>query len=152
VFSLAARNQQVTATQAALLTANGYPDGSGTLQPVFFGDRGSQEFAGYGAFDISINYNVPVFRTLKPWIKLDVYNLFDNNKLIAWNTTITQNKAAGVDSLGLATNYTQGASFGRATGNTVTNLNESTINAFPVAFGGAPAGGRTFLASVGFRF
>ena len=36
------------------------------------------------------NYNIPVFRTLRPWIKFDVYNLFDNQKLIAWNTTVSQ--------------------------------------------------------------
>ncbi len=39
---------------------------------VFFGDRGSQEFAGYGVLDMSFNYNVPVFRTLRPWVKFDV--------------------------------------------------------------------------------
>ena len=39
---------------------------------LYFGDRGSQEFKGDGLFDMSINYNVPVFRTLRPWVKLDV--------------------------------------------------------------------------------
>ena len=75
---------------------------------VFFGDRGSQEFAGYGVLDMSFNYNVPVFRTLRPWVKFDVYNLFNNQKLIAWNTTISQDPASPKDSLGYATGYIKG--------------------------------------------
>ena len=59
---------------------------------VFFnGERGSETFPGYGLFDTSINYNIPVFRTLRPWVKFDVYNLFNNQKLIGWNTAVTQN-------------------------------------------------------------
>jgi hypothetical protein len=120
---------------------------------VFFnGERGTETFPGHGLFDASINYNVPVFRTLRPWVKLDVYNLFDNQKLIGWNTTITQNGASPKDSLGLATEYAKGATFGTATGNTVTNLYSTTINAYPLSFTGAPAGGRTFRLAVGFRF
>src|SRR5262249_47877342 len=119
---------------------------------VFFGQRGSQFFPGYALFDTSVNYNIPVFRSLRPWVKLDIYNLFDNEKLIAFNTTVTQNGAAGVDNLGLATTYTRGNTFGTATGNTVTNLFQTAIPAFPVAFNGAPAGGRTFRVALGFRF
>ena len=110
---------------------------------VFFGERGSEEFAGYGVLDMSFNYNVPVFRTLRPWVKFDVYNLFNNQKLIAWNTTISQDPASPKDSLGYATEYIKSPTFGTATGNTVTNLNVSTINAYPVAFSGAAPGGRT---------
>ena len=65
VYSLAARNQGLTTTQRAILTAAGYPDGPGPTS-VFFGDRGSEEFAGYGVLDMSFNYNVPVFRSLRP--------------------------------------------------------------------------------------
>ena len=154
VYSLAARNQQLTATQKALITAAGYPDQPSTSgNMVFFnGERGSETFPGYGLFDTSINYNIPVVRTLRPWVKFDVYNLFNNLKLIGWNTAVTQDAAGAKDSLGLATGYTPGATFGTATGNTVTNLYTTTINAYPVAFGGAPAGGRTFRVSMGFRF
>jgi hypothetical protein len=90
--------------------------------------------------------------SLRPWLKVDIYNLFDNEKLIAWNTTVSQNKAAGVDNLGLATSYTQGATFGTATGNTQTNLNVNNINTYPLAANGATPGGRMFRAAVGFRF
>jgi hypothetical protein len=160
-YSLAARNQQLTPTQVALMTAAGYPDVANlaTLGPVsgnavFFGPLGSQEFAGYAVADASVNYNVPVFRALRPWVKFDVYNLFDNQKLIAWNTTIAQNANAPRDALGLRTGFVpaNAANFGTATGNTVPNLFSSAINAFPLAFTGAPAGGRTFRVAVGFRF
>jgi hypothetical protein len=157
IYSIAARNQALTTTQSAAIAAAGYPDspGAGPISgnEVFFtGTRGDQSFAGYGVFDTSLNYNIPVFRTWRPWVKLDIYNLFNNQKLIAWNTTVTQNTAAGVDNLGLATAYTKGAAFGTATGNTTTNLFSANINTYPLAYAGAVAGGRAFLASVGFRF
>jgi len=84
----------------------------------------------------------------------DVYNLFNNQKLIAWSTTIRQNSATPSDSLGLRTGYVPStpATFGTATGNTVTNLNVNNIDAYPVAFPGATPGGRTFQAAVGVRF
>jgi hypothetical protein len=153
-YSIVARNQALTAAQAAILTAAGYPDGPGAAgNEVFFtGARGDQTFAGYGLFDMSVNYDVPVVRSLRPWVKFDVYNLFNNEKLIAWSTSVTQNKAAGVDNLGLATGYTQSSTFGTATGNTVTNLYNGNINVFPLAFAGGQAGGRTIRVAVGFRF
>ena len=151
VFSLVARNQGLTPIQNSILANAGYPDSPGT-QTVYFGDRGTQQFAGYGIVNVSVNYNVPVFHALRPWVKLDVFNVFDNLKLIAWNTAISQSRAAGVDNLGLATNFTQGANFGKATGNTVSNAFLSNIPAYPLAFSGAAAGGRTMLLAVGFRF
>jgi hypothetical protein len=156
VFSLAARNQALTSTQTALISAAGYPDTPGTGpvsgNQVFFGERGLETFPGHGLFDTSINYNIPVFRTLRPWLKFDVYNLFNNQKLIAWNTVITQNAASPKDNLGLATDYTKSATYGTATGNTVINLYSTTINTYPLAFGGAIPGGRTFRVAMGFRF
>ncbi|HMF92753.1 MAG TPA: TonB-dependent receptor [Vicinamibacterales bacterium] len=160
-YSLAARNQRLTSTQVAIMTAAGYPDAANlaALGPisgnaVFFEPLGSQQFAGYGVADASVNYNVPVFRTLRPWVKFDVYNLFDNQKLIAWNTTVLQDPRSAADALGLRTGYvpSNAASFGTATGNTVSNLFSSAINAFPLAFTSAPAGGRTFRVAVGLRF
>jgi hypothetical protein len=150
VYSLLVRNQSTTAIQDAILQQAGYPDTP--QQTVYFGDRGSEEFAGYGIVNASVNYNVPVFKALRPWIKLDLFNVFNNEKLIAWNTTVSQNRAAGVDNLGLATSFTKGANFGTATGNTVSNGFLSNISAYPLAFSGASPGGRTMRIAVGFRF
>ena len=116
------------------------------------GERGTERFPGYGLLDLSVNYNIPVFRSLRPWIKVDLYNALDNRKLIAWDTTVTQNATAPKDSVGISTQFNRGANFGKATGNTVTNVSTTGINAFPLAFQGAPAGGRTFRMALGFRF
>jgi len=152
-YSLVAINQPLTTVQRSLIAAAGYPDSPSTVgNMVFFGDRGSQTFPGYGLFDTSINYNIPVWNHVSPWVKLDIFNLFDNQKLIAWNTTITPNRNGPVDNLGLPTTYIQGAAFGTATGNTVSNLNNTGFNAYPLAFSGGTRGGRTFRLAVGIRF
>lgn len=151
-YTLAARSQTLSSVQLKKISDAGYPDSGPSTQTVYYGDRGSERFKGYGLFDMSFNYNIPVWASLRPWIKFDVYDLFDNQKLVAWNTTISQNKAT-LDSLGLGSTYTKGPTFGKATGNTVTNLNSSNgFNTFPLAFSGAPAGGRTFRVAVGFCF
>jgi hypothetical protein len=151
-YSLVARNQPLTDEQNALIAAAGYPDFPPPAgNEVFFGNRGAQTFPGYGLVDMSINYNVPILRSLRPWVKFDVYNLFDNEKLIAWNTTVSQDPNSPKDQLGLATGFLPGSAFGTASGNTVTNLFNNGINAFPVPFNGT-TGGRTFRVGVGFRF
>ena len=146
VYSLVATGQRLTAAQRAILTANQYASRP-TRQNVYFGERGSESFKGHGLFDASIVYNVPVFRTLRPWLKFDVYNVFNNQKLISWNTVVRPDSASPTDSLGLATGYAQGASFGRAT----------STRHFPRPFGvdesgNASTGGRTFRLSFGMRF
>jgi hypothetical protein len=155
-YSLRAVSPSLTATQRALIAQAGYPDSPQTAPPtsgyfVFFGERGSESFKGYGLFDSSVNYGLPIFRTLRPWVKLDVFNLLDNRKLIAWNITVRPDAASAKDDLGLATGYTRGATFGTATGNTM-NLTGLTVNAYPVAFNGALAGGRTVRVAMGIKF
>ncbi len=140
-YSLAAKSVALTSTQIGILSAAGYPDQPGPQTVFFTGARGDQNFAGYGVFDMSVNYDVPVLRNLRPWVKFDVYNLLNNDKLIAWSTTVTPNKATPLDSLGLPTGYTPSATFGTATGNTVTNLNNANIQAYPLSFAGGQAGG-----------
>jgi hypothetical protein len=63
-----------------------------------------------------VNYNIPVFRTLRSWLKLDAYNLLDNNKLIAWNTTVRPDPNSPKDNLGLPTGFVRASTFGTATG------------------------------------
>jgi hypothetical protein len=152
VYSDSIRNVGTTATQRAILAAAGYPDAPSQTNIFFGGERGTLRFPGYGLLDLDINYNIPVFRSLRPWLKFDVYNLFNNQKLIGFNTTVAQNTAGPKDFTGLATTFTKGANYGKATGNTQTNLNYTGINTFPRAFDGAPAGGRTIRLAIGFRF
>jgi hypothetical protein len=133
-YSLRAEEQPLTDIQLERLAA--YPD-SPSSQPVYFGGRGTGLFKGYGVLDMSVNYNIPVFRTLRPWLKFDVFNLLNNDKLIAWNTTVFQDPNSPVDALGLATGYRPGAAFGNGTRNS--HFPQSSLGAglrgFRVAFG-----------------
>jgi hypothetical protein len=138
VYSLASAGQPFTPIQLALIS--NYPDGPSS-QTIYYDARGSESFKGYGLFDLGVGYNIPVYKSLRPWLKLDVYNMLNNQKQIAWNTTVSQNTAGPKDSLGLATTYNKGGSFGKATSNTQ----------FPVPFQGE-TGGRTFRMAVGVRF
>jgi outer membrane receptor protein involved in Fe transport len=140
VYSLRADGLDITDEQLAILDAADYPDAP-TSQSIFYGARGSEFFKGYGLFDASFNYNVPVFRTLRPWVKVDVYNLFNNLKQIGWDTTIEPDPNSPVDNLGLHTGYVKGENFGEVIGN----------EDFPTPIG-TVVGGRTLRVAVGFRF
>jgi hypothetical protein len=85
-----------------------------TSQTIYFGPRGSEEFEGLSLFDLSVNYSIPVFRTARPFIKLDLFNVFDNDKLLSWNTTVRADPASPLDDLGLPTGYIKGSLFGEA--------------------------------------
>ena len=78
---------------------------------------------------------------MRPWIKFDIYNLLNNDKLITWNTTYRQDPSTPLDALGFRTGVIQGPQFGQAT---------SQSN-FPAPFGGA-TGGRTLRLAIGVRF
>ena len=76
----------------------------------------------------------PVWRTLRPYVEFEVFNVFNADPLIDFNTTINPDFDGPVDALGLPLNFTRGPRFGEATSETD----------FPRA--------RTFQMSVGFRF
>jgi hypothetical protein len=138
VYSLAATGVPLTAIQQALLA--GYPDAPSS-QTLYFGARGSETFPGYAAVDLSVNYNVPVFRSLRPWVKLDFFNVLDNTKAIGFNTSIRPDPNSPRDALGLPTGFTRGTNFGHP---------QSTSD-FPTAIG-SNGGGRAFRMALGFRF
>ncbi|HVL66016.1 MAG TPA: TonB-dependent receptor [Vicinamibacterales bacterium] len=113
-YSLAASSVPLTSIQRALLA----PYASGpSSQTLFFDERGSEEFASTSIFDFALSYQVPVFRTLRPWVKLDVFNLLNNDKLVTWNTVVRADPASPRDALGLPTGYTHGPLFGQGTSN-----------------------------------
>ena len=82
-----------------------------------------------------------MFRSLRPYAKLDVFNLFNNDELIAWNTTVSPDNSGPRDALGLPLNYIRGANFGQATGN----------GSYAGAVGNV-SGARRIAVAVGFRF
>ena len=139
-YSLVATGVDLTETQLNLLAAAGYPDAP-SPQNVYFGNRGSQFFPGYALFDTSINYEIPVYKSARPWLKFDVYNLFNDLKVIRYNTAVVPDPNSPLDSMGLPTGYLKGPQFGQAT----------STAAYPSPFQGQ-RGGRTFRVAFGFRF
>ena len=142
-YSLAADNVDLTGTQVAIAQAAGYANtpNDGT-QTLYFGKRGAQTFPGYSLVDFSAQYAVPVWQTLRPYLKFDIYNVFDNDKLVSWNTTVFPDFNGPVDALGLPLNYTKGPNFGKAT----------SPADYPAWAPGGNDGGRTFRIAFGFRF
>jgi hypothetical protein len=156
VYAIRQAAPGLTSTQAGIIAAAGYPDQPGTTSStsgyfVYYTPRGAETFKGYGVADVSIHYDVPIVRSLQPWVKFDVYNLFNDQKLIAWDVSVDAAPGSPNDSLGIPTGYVPRPTFGTATGNTIA-LTGLAVNAFPVAFGGALPGGRTITVAVGFRF
>lgn len=136
-YSLVVNGQPLTAIQASR-----NPGYAGTpTQQIFFGDRGSQAFESFALVDLAVTYGVPVWRSAQPWIKFEVFNLLNNQKLIAWDTTIAVDPASARDENGLPLGYLQGARFGQGTANAH----------YPGPRPGAD-GGRMFDVAVGFRF
>jgi hypothetical protein len=54
---------------------------------------------------------------VRPWFKFEAYNVFDNNKLINWVTTVTPDPNSPLDSNGLPTGYIRPANFGTPVNN-----------------------------------
>ena len=144
VYSLSAAGVRIS---PLMLARNpGYPTNdinANTSATLFFDERGSEDFKGYGLLDLAATYSIPVWRTTKPWIKFEVFNVLNNTKLTAWDTTITPDTSPGspVDSNGLPTQYVKGARFGQATND----------NQFPQPIPGTN-GGRLFRMAMGIRF
>jgi hypothetical protein len=112
-----------------------------TSQPMFFGERGAGQFPGYALVDFAATWSVPVSRSFKPWVKVEVLNALNNQKLISWDTTVTADPNGPREANGLPLAYIKGASFGQATRN----------SDYPRLRPGLD-GGRTYFVSLGVRF
>jgi hypothetical protein len=113
----------------------------GTSAVVYFGERGSEDFKGYGLFDLAFNYGIPLWQEIRPWVNFQIFNVFNNDKLIQWNTTVTGNSAGPVDSNGLPTEFVRAGTYGQAT----------SAAHFP-AWAPGETGGRTYRVAFGVRF
>ena len=142
VFSYTASGVPLSAIELA--RNPGYPTNninSSTSQTLFFGQRGAGDFLGFGLLDLAATYSIPVFKAVKPWVKVEFYNVLNNDKLIAWDTTVTADPNSPKDANGLATGYVQGANFGKPTRD----------NQYPQPIPGTN-GGRLFRMALGVRF
>lgn len=112
-----------------------------TSQSIFFGGRGSESFDGFHLVDLAVTYAVPVWQSVRPWVKLEALNVLNNDALIAWNTTVSADMAGPKDADGLPLNYIKNVNFGKAAGTA----------SYPRPRPGMD-GGRTFIMSAGVRF
>ena len=140
VYSLAAGGVRLTDRQQAILDELGYANGP-TDQSLYFDARGTESFRGYGLFDASVQYQLPIWRTARPYFKFELYNVFNNDTLIGWDTTVEPNYDGPLDDLGLPLTYIEGPRFSEGT----------SASDYPPWRAGVD-GGRTFLMSLGFRF
>jgi hypothetical protein len=138
-YSLFAANVGTTPQQIA--AAPGYLRTGRTSAHLYFDELGSEDFKGYGVLDFQARYGIPVWKTVQPWLLFQVYNVFNNQKLIQWNTTVTQDPNSPLDALGLRTGYVQSAAFGTA----------QAAGNYP-RWSSGQTGGRTFQMALGVRF
>ena len=81
---------------------------------------------------------MPVWRSARPWIKVEVYNLLNNQKQIGWDRTVTVDRTTSLDANGIPTGYLKGARFGQATADThypQPYVGQSGARAVRIAFG-----------------
>ncbi len=114
VFSYSASSVPLTAIQRA--RNPGYAT-TPTTQTLFFGERGTGRFEAQHLLDLALNYELPIWKTARPYFKLDWRNVFDAQPLIGFNTTISPDPASPTDALGLATGFIKGPNFGKGVQN-----------------------------------
>ena len=140
-YSLRSTGVRTNATQGQILNDLGYASGPSSRTIYYDQGRGSENFEGYGLFDISIQYQIPVWQSLRPWFKAEVYNVFNNDKLIFWNTSVRPDTTGPTDALGIPTTFAEGSRFGEG----------DSVGHYPGYLPGLD-GGRTFRMALGFRF
>ena len=82
-----------------------------------------------------------MWRSLRPYLKFDVLNVFNDQTLIGFDTTVDPDYDGPVDALGLPLNYIKSPNFGKADSN----------GDYP-GWRTGQNGGRTFLVAFGVRF
>jgi hypothetical protein len=140
-YSLRADGVRPNATQLYIIADAGYVDTPGRRDIYFSQGRGSETFDGYGLLDVSVNYSIPVWDSLSPWIKFDLFNALNNDKQIYGNTTVSLDPDSPVDEFGIPTGYIEGSRFGEAT----------SVDHYPQYLPNVD-GLRSFLASFGVRW
>ncbi|MDP6582680.1 MAG: hypothetical protein QF681_18665, partial [Vicinamibacterales bacterium] len=130
-----------TATQEATIEDLGYIDGPSARTIFFSRGRGSETWDGYGLFDLAVDYHIPVWESLSPRIKFELFNAFNNNKQIGGNTSVDVDPDSPVDEFGIPTGFIEGSRFGEAT----------SVDHFPQYIANLD-GLRTFRMTLGLRF
>jgi hypothetical protein len=142
-YSLNATGQSLSAVQVS--RNPGYARASGVAQNVFYDERGSEFFEASNQFDIGLLYQFPIWQTLRPWFKLELYNVANNQPLVLFNTNVTPDPNSALDADGLRTGYVRGGNFGTA-------RSQADYPRATTTPGGSALYARTVLMSFGVRF
>ena len=134
-YSLPANNAHHRAQQRPEPGLRRQPDHAEAL----LRERGSASSSAQSLFDLALNYDIPVFKTVRPYFKFDMRNMFNEQPLIGFDTTVTPNNAGPRDSMGIPTEFIQASTYG-----TPQNNYTATEPHVPQP--------RTFLFAVGIRF
>jgi hypothetical protein len=116
VSSVTATNQAFSARQTAGRALYSSPPARSS-NTIFFGPRGAEEFDGEHNIDASINYDIPVVKSVRPYFKLDVRNIFNGQAQMFGNTAVTADPTSALDEFGLRTGYIPTTNFRRASAN-----------------------------------
>jgi outer membrane receptor protein involved in Fe transport len=135
-FSLFTNNVAITPQQLARNPGYARPP---TVQTLFYAERGSEEFNPSYLFDFSLYYEIPVYKTARPFFKAELRNAFNKQPLIGFNRTVNPDQTSPRDELGLPTGYIRGSTYG-----TPQNNYTATEPHVPQP--------RTLLFAVGLRF
>jgi hypothetical protein len=138
-YSHFASAQGMSAAQIALNP--GYARANTATAALYFGERGENNFKGYGLMDMSVRYGIPVWKTVQPWLQLHAFNVFNNQKLTVWDTTVNVDPASPLDAYGQPTGFVKGPNYGKPTAN----------GHFP-PWSTGETGARTFRLAMGIRF
>jgi Carboxypeptidase regulatory-like domain/TonB-dependent Receptor Plug Domain len=130
-YSLAAAKVPLSDIQVARDPGYATPPQNQTL---YFGDRGIGFYNGASLFDVALTYDIKIWKTLKPYVKFDLRNAFNNDSLVQFDTTVTADNNGPKDANGLPLNYIKGPKFGQAIAN----------SSYPTQ--------RTYRFALGFRF
>jgi hypothetical protein len=139
-YSLAASGVPLSAVQLARNPGYAEIPGGGS-QTLYFAERGTENFEGFGLVDLAATYQIPIWQTVRPWVKVELFNVLNNDKLIGWTTTVNPDPNSPRDEHGLPTGFIRVATFGQARNNAD----------FPRPIPGID-GGRTFQMAFGVRF
>ena len=66
---------------------------SSASQTIFYEGRGTQEYEAQHLVDLALNYDVPVWKKVRPYVKFDLRNVFNSQPLIGFDTTLIPNNS-----------------------------------------------------------
>lgn len=84
-------------------------------QTVYYNGRGNDFYPSQQRWDLALSWDAPLYKTVAPYVRFAITNLFDTHYLVSYNTSVSPNKSGPLDANGLPTTYIKGKSFGQAT-------------------------------------